>query len=86
LNKNPDLRINGVYWEVESPKWPYKRLNIDTRIRKGQEQADSLIIFFSKDVNIQSVEVIIQARFKEHRKFKKAEVWIKYQRLSTYIK
>jgi hypothetical protein len=86
LNKNPDLRINGEYWEVESPRWPYKFLNIDTRIRKGQEQADSLIIFFSKEVNIKSVEVIIQARFKEHRKFKKAEIWVNLKRMGAYIK
>jgi hypothetical protein len=86
MNKNPDLRINGEYWEVESPQWPYKFLNIETRIRKGQEQADCLIIHFAKEVNIKSVEKIIQARFKEHRKFKKAEIWVCCKRLGTYIK
>ena len=86
MNKNPDLRINGEYWEVESPKWPYKFQNVDTRLRKGQEQADALIIYFSKDVNIKSVEVIIQARFKEHQKFKKAEIWVNCKRIGTYIK
>jgi hypothetical protein len=85
-NKNPDLRINGEYWEVESPEWPYKKANINRRIRKGQEQADALIIFFSKDVNIKSVEVIIQGRFKEHQKFKKAEIWVKCIRVGIYIK
>jgi hypothetical protein len=86
LNKNPDLRIDGEYWEVEAPQWPYKRLSIDRRIRKGQEQADSLIIHFAKEINIKSVEKIIQARFKEHRKFEKAEIWICCKRLGTYIK
>lgn len=86
MNKNPDLRINGEYWEVESPEWPYKKLNIDTRVRKGQEQADALIIFFKKDVNIKSVERIITARFKEHHKFKKAEIWVCYKKVGTYIK
>jgi hypothetical protein len=86
MNKNPDLRINGEYWEVEAPEWPYHRTKIHTRIRKGQEQADSLIIFFAKEVNIKSVEVIIQARFKEHRKFKKAEIWVNYKRMGGYIK
>jgi hypothetical protein len=86
MNKNPDLRINGEYWEVESPQWPYKYQNVDTRIRHGQEQADALIIFFSKKVNIKSVEGIIQARFKKHRNFKKAEIWTSQQRLGTYIK
>jgi hypothetical protein len=38
MNKNPDLRIDGEYWEVEAPEWPYKRTNIDNRIIKGQEQ------------------------------------------------
>jgi hypothetical protein len=86
LNKNPDLRINGEYWEVESPDWPYNKKKINNRIRKGQEQADSLIVFFSKEVNIKSVEVIVQSRFKEHRKFKKAEIWVNYKRVGTYIK
>jgi hypothetical protein len=86
MNKNPDYRINEEYWEVESPDWPYNRKKINNRIRKGQEQADALIIFFSKEVNIKSVEVIIQARFKEHQKFKKAEIWVGCKRLGTYIK
>jgi hypothetical protein len=60
LNKNPDIRIDGEYWEVEAPGWPYKRININNRIRKGQEQADSLIIHFAKEVNIKSVETIIE--------------------------
>jgi hypothetical protein len=86
MNKNPDLRINGEYWEVEAPDWPYHRTKIHTRVRKGQEQADSVIIFFAKEVNIKSVEVIIQARFKEHQKFKKAEIWVCYNKVGTYIK
>ncbi len=85
-NKNPDLRINGIYWEVEEPKWPYKRININNRIRKGQEQADSLIIHFAKEVNVKSIETIIEARFKEHSKFKKAEIWVNKKRLGVYIK
>jgi hypothetical protein len=86
MNKNPDLRIDDRYWEVESPEWPYKRININNRIRKGQEQADSLIIHFKKEVNIKSVETIIEARFKEHRKFKKAEIWVNCKKVGTYIK
>jgi len=86
MNKNPDLRINGGYWEVESPQWPYKRLSIDRRIRKGQEQADALIIYFIKEVNIKTVEGVIKDRFKEHQKFKKAEIWVKCKRVGTYIK
>jgi hypothetical protein len=85
-NKNPDLRINGEYWEVEAPKWPYKKTSIDNRIRQGQEQADSVIIYFAKEVNIKSVERIIIARFKDHQKFKKAEIWVNCKRIGTYIK
>jgi hypothetical protein len=85
-NKNPDLRINGEYWEVESPKWPYKDININNRIRKGQEQADALIIFFLKPVNIKMVERIIKGRLKDHQTFRKAEIWVNYQKMKTYIK
>jgi len=86
MNKNPDLRINGEYWEVEAPEWPYKDTNINKRIRNGQEQVDALILFFSKQVNIKSVERILKGRFKIHHTFKKAEVWIDYERIGTYIK
>ncbi|MBO9205372.1 MULTISPECIES: CdiA C-terminal domain-containing protein [Niastella] len=86
MNKNPDLRIDGEYWEVEAPQWPYKRLSIDRRIRKGQDQANALIIFFSKKVNIKTVEGVINDRFKEHRNFKKAEIWVNFKRLGTYTK
>jgi hypothetical protein len=86
MNKNPDLRINGEYWEVESPQWPYKRTNINTRVRKGQEQADALIIYFAKEVNINSVERIIKGRLKDHQSSRKAEIWVNYKRIKTYIK
>lgn len=86
MNKNPDLRINGEYWEVEAPEWPYKKNTISNRIRRGQEQADALIIFFAKEINIKSVEKIIFERFRDHKRFKKAEVWSGYKRIGTYIK
>jgi hypothetical protein len=86
MNKNPDLRINDEYWEVESPEWPYKDININNRIRKGQEQADALIISFMKPVNIKMVERIIKGRFKMHKSFRKAEIWVNYQRIETCIK
>jgi hypothetical protein len=86
MNKNPDLRINGEYWEVEAPEWPYKKTNINTRIRKGQEQADALIVFFFKDVNVNSVEAIVKGRFKLHQNFKKAEIWVNYKKVRTCIK
>jgi hypothetical protein len=71
---------------VEAPEWPYKDININTRIRKGQEQADALILFFTKQVNLRSVERIIKGRFKVHQKFRKAEIWMNYIRMGTYIK
>ena len=86
MNKNPDLRIDGEYWEVESPEWPYKKTNISNRIRRGQEQADALILFFAKEVNIKSVESILTAKFKSYLRFKKAEVWVKFKRVGSYIK
>lgn len=85
-NKNPDLRIDGEYWEVESPDWPYTKKKIENRIRKGQEQADSLIVFFSKPINVSSIERIIEARFKLHRNFNKAEIWVNQKRISSCIK
>jgi hypothetical protein len=86
MNKNPDLRINGEYWEVETPEWPYHQTKINNRIRKGQEQAEALIVFFAKEVNVSSVEKIIKGRFKLHRNFKKAEIWVNYKKVSTCLK
>lgn len=37
-NKNPDLRIDGLYWEVEEPKYSYKNNSIDQRIRKDKDK------------------------------------------------
>jgi hypothetical protein len=86
MNKNPDLRINGEYWEVEAPEWPYRKNSIINRIRRGREQADAVIIFFAKEINIKSVEKIIFEKLGDHRGFKKAEVWVGYKRIGTYIK
>jgi hypothetical protein len=86
MNKNPDLRINGEYWEVEAPEWPYKKKSISNRIRRGQEQADAVIISFAKEIDIRYVERIIFERFRDHKRFKKAEVWVNYKRIGTYIK
>lgn len=86
VNKNPDLRIDGLYWEVEQPQYPYKNSSIDRRIRKGQEQAENLLLHFSKSVNIKTVKSLIIERFKQHRYFKKAEIWICRKRVGVFIK
>lgn len=75
-----------MYWEVEELKYPYKNNSIDQRIRKGQEQAENLILHFSKSVHINSVKVLIKERFKQHRQFKKAEIWICKKRVRIFTK
>lgn len=80
------MGIDGLYWEVEEPKHPYKNNSIDQRIRKGQEQADNLILHFTKFIQIKSVEALIRERFKQHRNFKKAEIWVCGKRKLSCIK
>lgn len=86
MNKNPDLRIDGLYWEVEEPKHPYGNNNINQRIRKGQEQADNLILHFRKNVSIALVESLLKERLRYHHQFRRAEVWINCKRVKQYTK
>ncbi len=43
-NRNPDLRINGIPWEVEQPTKPLKQNNLGHSIGAGSKQANHVII------------------------------------------
>lgn len=73
-NKNPDYRLDGVYWELECPTYPYSYKKIDQRIRKGYQQADKLILFFEKPVNGFTVQKALSDRFGINKDFKEAIV------------
>lgn len=71
-NKNPDFRIDDFYWELENPSYPYSYKKIDQRIRKGYQQADSMILYFQKPVNGFTVQKAIRDRFGIKKDFKEA--------------
>lgn len=70
LNKNPDFRIDAVYWELECPKPPYNYKRIVQRIRRGCNQADQLILYFEKPVNVLTVQKAVDDKFKIKKKVK----------------
>ena len=72
LNKNPDFKIDGDYWELECPTYPYKYEKIVQRIRKGYHQANNLILYFHKPVNGFTVQKAIKDRFEINKEFKEA--------------
>ena len=67
-NKNPDFRLDGEYWELECPKFPYRYINIDTRLHKRTAQADNVILYFKKHVNSTTVKNIVKERMKRFKK------------------
>ena len=73
-NKNPDFRINGEYWELESPSYPYKYNNIDARIRKGSLQADRLLLHFNKAVPYTLIEKVVSDRMRVNKDLKEVVI------------
>lgn len=72
-NKSPDLRINGVLWEVEKSFNSLKINNLKHAVDEGSKQADYVIIIVSHDINIDFMFRIIKGRFKEHKLLKRVE-------------
>ena len=69
-NKNPDFCIDGIYWELETPVYPYHYKKIDQRIRKGYRQANNVILYFEKKVNGFTVQKAVKDRFVINRDLK----------------
>lgn len=75
-NKNPDFKIDGIYWELECPTYPYNYNKIVQRIRKGYNQADQVILYFAKVVNGFTIQKAVQDRFKIRKDFMEAIIII----------
>lgn len=71
-HKNPDLRIDGVYTEVESPK-TQKLTAISRRIKDGHNQADHVIINLFEDVPTQDLKNVAKGRFITHKGLERIE-------------
>lgn len=61
-NKNPDLRIDGKYVEVERPETS-KKTAISRRIRLGAKQADSVIISLPEEADEKMLRDTAKGRF-----------------------
>ncbi|WP_092459090.1 CdiA C-terminal domain-containing protein [Thermoflavifilum thermophilum] len=68
--KNPDLRVNGEYFEVKRPE--NLTINaIDQNIRKASHQASNVIIIIENEMNLSTLESITKERFDQHANLNK---------------
>ncbi len=79
--KNPDLKINGAYYEVEATQ-NYK--NIAHRISSAAKQAEHVIILFDGIILFRD-ENLCSKMFKEHQHLKTIEL-IANNRVELFIK
>ena len=69
-NKNPDLRVDGEYYEVKRPR--SLTINaISQNIRKASHQASNVIIILEREINLSTLENITKERFKQHANLNK---------------
>ena len=83
-NKNPDLRVNGEYYEVRRPKNSNARA-ISQNIRKASHQAANVIIILNEKVDKQELERITKGRFKTETNLKKIMFYYRGE-LTEFIK
>ena len=67
-NKSPDLRIDGILWEVEKSFNSVKLNNLKHAVDEGSKQAHHIIILLSDEVNYDFLLRVTKGRFKDHKK------------------
>lgn len=68
--KNPDLRIDGILWEVKKATVPLNQNNLSRAIRNAVEQAYSVIIVSDIELSYSYMENIAKGRFNTHENLK----------------
>ena len=68
--KSPDLRINGLLWEVERPLNPKSLNNLKHAIDAGAKQAGHVIIYLMEEISEQHMRRVVLGRFKDHKGLK----------------
>ena len=63
FGKNPDLKINGEYWELETPTKPLTKSKLIKRIGAGARQADNVIVYLLNKVGKSQQYKIAKSRF-----------------------
>lgn len=64
--KCPDLKIDGVFTEIKTPKGGLRPRQIDKNIRVAHRQANVVIIKLSGNIDEDLLARIARGRFKEH--------------------
>ena len=57
--KNPDLRIDGVLWEVKTPETPYTEDSIRNIIAKAADQSEYVIVNLLENISVHQRGIII---------------------------
>lgn len=82
--KSPDLRIDGVLWEVENSTRSENFNNIKHAIDRGREQADFVIVNLSCKISNRTMHRLIVGRFKDHTNLKIIEFRYKGEYTTFY--
>lgn len=76
-NKNPDLRVDGKYYEVKDPETPYGKNTLSNNIHRGVQQANHVIVNLNQHVDNVELGNIAKGRFKTHPELQ--EVQFRYK-------
>jgi hypothetical protein len=83
-NKNPDLRIDGILWEVEHPRKPGKLNTLRHRISDGAKQADHVLVILDTVIDINLMRRTCKGRFIDNSRLEVVE--FRYKETSVIFK
>ena len=70
---NPDLKIDGVLWEVEGSTNSKNLNNLKHAVDEGSKQANHVLINLSAEIPTQLMFRVVVGRFKDHHTLKAIE-------------
>jgi len=74
--KCPDLRINGILYEVENPSKPKEYKNLKNRIAEGAGQADRIIVNLNESIEVNHRRRTCKGRFIDHPSLEIVEFFV----------
>lgn len=72
--KSPDLRIDGILWEIERSTNSLNLKNLSRSIRDGASQAHYVIVDISEYLNKHDMFRVVKGRFKTHEDLQVVEL------------
>ena len=72
-NKCPDIKVDGIFWEIKTPTLPLKERKISKAIRNSHEQANCMIIRLNAKYNNNYLKKVAKGRFETHNNIERIE-------------